>query len=95
MCGDHISLTDKVTCWNLQGGGGNSQVWGGVRDTWANSSGIRKESERNTAAEARAGGEAQRASFAAGEERVVTRRRLSDTAPKPSEGEGEGGGAGS
>lgn len=74
-------MTDKVTCWDREGGGGRSQGWGGARDTWANSSGMEKASMRNTTAEARAGGEdTQRLWFAAGEERLVTRRGLQDTA---------------
>lgn len=73
-------MTDKVTCWDLKGGCGNSLRWGGACDTWDNSSGIEKESKRNTIAEARAGGEVQRIWFAAGEERLVTRRGLQDTA---------------
>lgn len=60
MYGDHFSMTDKVTCWDLKGGGGSSPGWGGAGDTWANSSGVEKESKRNRIAEARAGGEVQR-----------------------------------
>lgn len=46
------------------------------RGTWANFSGIEKKSKRNKAAEARAGGEAQRTWFAAGEARATTRAPL-------------------
>lgn len=48
--------------------------------SWANSR-TEKESKRNTIAEARAG-EVQNIRFAAGEERLVTRRGLQDTAPE-------------
>lgn len=47
---------------------------------WANSR-TEKESKKNTTAEARAG-EVQNRWFAAGEERLVTRRGLQDTAPE-------------
>lgn len=51
-----------------------------------------RKTKTNTTAEARAGGEAQRTSFAAGEERVVTRRRDSQIplqSPAKAEAEAE------
>lgn len=62
--------------------------WGGAHDICVNSSAIEKESKRNTV-EARAGGEAQRTWFTAGEERGATERGLPDTTP-PCDGGGSG-----
>ena len=62
--------------------------WGGAHDICVNSSAIEKESKRNTV-EARAGGEAQRTWFTAGEDRGATERGLPDTT-LPCDGGGSG-----